>query len=113
LLLVGLLDQAPNQKFQLHQAIVPALARVGQSAGEILSKCTSHNSEQKTLALQLSPRESDVLQLMAKGASTHQAASELHLSEYTVRDYVSAIMQKMDAQNRTEAVARAIRENII
>src|SRR5699024_12270493 len=87
--------------------------RFGQSAGEILSKFTSHNSEQKTLALQLAPREIDVLQLMAKGASTQQAASELHLREYTVRDYGSAIMQKMDAQNRTEAVARAIRENII
>jgi len=108
-----LLDQGPNKKFQLNQETVTALARFGQSAGEILSKFTSHNSEQKTLALQLSPREIDVLQLMAKGASTHQAASELHLSEYTVRDYVSAIMQKMDAQNRTEAVARAIRENII
>src|SRR5699024_3801939 len=47
-----LLDQRPNKKFQLNQETVTALARFGQSAGEILSKFTSHNNEQKTRALQ-------------------------------------------------------------
>lgn len=50
---------------------------------------------------------------MADGASTYEAASNLNLSEYTVRDYVSTIMQKMEAKNRTEAVAKAIREGFI
>ena len=50
---------------------------------------------------------------MAEGASTSEAALNLNLSEYTVRDYISSIMQKMDARNRTEAVARAIREGVI
>src|SRR5699024_12287303 len=97
-----LLDQGPNKKFQLNQETVTALARFGQRAGEIISKFTSHNSEQKTLALQLSPREIDALKLMAKGASTQQAANEHHLREYTVHDYLSATTQKIAAHSRTE-----------
>ena len=50
---------------------------------------------------------------MAEGESTTGAADKLHLSEYTVRDYITAIMQKMEAKNRTEAVARAIRKGVI
>ncbi|RKO62259.1 response regulator transcription factor [Caldibacillus debilis] len=50
---------------------------------------------------------------MAEGLSTFEAAVQLNLSEYTVRDYVSAIMQKMNVKNRTEAVAKAIREGLI
>lgn len=37
----------------------------------------------------------------------------MNLSEYTVRDYISSIMQKMNVKNRTEAVAKAIREGVI
>lgn len=61
----------------------------------------------------LSPREIEVLKLVAEGASTYEAAKRLHLSEYTVRDYVSAILQKMNAKNRTEAIVKAIRDGII
>src|SRR5699024_12245521 len=75
----------------------------------------SATSEKKIAddASALSPREIEVLKLMEKGASTHEAASALHLREYTVRDYVSTIMQKLGARNRTEAVAKVIRNNII
>lgn len=109
-----LLDQGPDVYFELSQETITAISRFGQSAGEILSKFSA-SSEKKLEdgAPALSPREIEVLKLMEKGASTHEAANELHLSEYTVRDYVSTIMQKLGAQNRTEAVAKVIRNNII
>lgn len=109
-----LLDQGPGVYFELSQETITAISRFGQSAGEILSKFSAA-SEKKISddASALSPREIEVLKLMEKGASTHEAASALHLSEYTVRDYVSTIMQKLGAQNRTEAVAKVIRNNII
>ncbi|QKY68755.1 response regulator transcription factor [Lentibacillus sp. CBA3610] len=114
LLGAAILDQGPDNQFKLAQETYSALIRFGQSAGELLSKYTSDKIEQqKTDTVHLSPREIDVLKLMAEGASTNEAAENLHLSEYTVRDYVSAIMQKMKARNRTEAVARAIREGMI
>ncbi|WP_047980595.1 response regulator transcription factor [Ornithinibacillus contaminans] len=110
-----ILDQGPGKSFKVAQEIFSALIKFGQSAGEILAKYSSDIDGGKTQSARfhLSPRELEVLQLMAEGYSTTEAAGILNLSEYTVRDYVSTIMQKMDAKNRTEAVARALREGLI
>ncbi|MGH7911760.1 MAG: LuxR C-terminal-related transcriptional regulator, partial [Candidatus Dormibacteraceae bacterium] len=51
----------------------------------------------------LSPREQDVLRASVAGASVAQIASRLFLSEGTVRNHLSAAIQKLDARNRTEA----------
>lgn len=109
----AILDQGPDSFFKPPKETFSALLKFGQSAGELLSKYYTDSTEQKTGTKQFSPREIEVLKLMAEGASTQEAASILNLSEYTVRDYVSTIMQKMEAKNRTEAVAKAIREGII
>ncbi|GAB3794134.1 response regulator transcription factor [Virgibacillus kimchii] len=107
----AILDQGPGRYFKVTEETFSALKKFGQSAGEILAGYLDEHK--KSPGLHLSPREIDVLKLMAEGASTNEAAGKLNLSEYTVRDYVSAIMQKMEARNRTEAVARAIREGLI
>lgn len=113
LLGAAILDQGPGKSFKMERETFSALVKFGQSAGEILSRYFSGDDKQKEGAFHFSPREIEVLKLMAEGASTSEAASRLNLSEYTVRDYISAIMQKMDARNRTEAVARAIRKGLI
>ncbi|WP_026909325.1 response regulator transcription factor [Paucisalibacillus globulus] len=113
LLGAAILDQGPGKHFKVGQEIFSALIKFGQSAGEILAKFSTAKEKEPKSAIKLSPREIEVLQLMAEGYATTEAASFLNLSEYTVRDYVSAIMQKMDARNRTEAVARALREGLI
>jgi DNA-binding NarL/FixJ family response regulator len=59
------------------------------------------------------PREIEILKLLADGASTSEAACQLYLSEFAVRDYISNMMKKLNAKNRTEAVAKAIRMGII
>ncbi|MFD2129799.1 LuxR C-terminal-related transcriptional regulator [Pseudogracilibacillus auburnensis] len=108
----AILDQGANKKFEISRETYTALIKFGQSAGEILGKFhISIHSLNETL--HFSPREIEVLKLMAEGESTTSAAGILHLSEYTVRDYITAIMQKMKARNRTEAVARAIRKGVI
>lgn len=106
------LDQGENESFSITQDTYTALIKFGQSAGEILGKF-KQDEEPSHGELQFSSREIEVLQLMAKGESTTSAAAILHLSEYTVRDYIAATMQKMGVKNRTEAVARAIRSGII
>ncbi|MCA2177238.1 response regulator transcription factor [Nonomuraea glycinis] len=55
----------------------------------------------------LSPRERDVLVAAADGASIGDIAGRLHLSEGTVRNYLSSAIQKTHARNRIEAVRRA------
>jgi two-component system response regulator DesR len=52
----------------------------------------------------LTPREKDVLAASADGATIAEIASVLYLSEGTVRNYLSACIQKTGARNRTEAL---------
>jgi DNA-binding CsgD family transcriptional regulator len=56
----------------------------------------------------LSPREIDVLTLLATGLNRSQAAESLDISEHTLRAYVESARLKLDAQNTTHAVARAV-----
>lgn len=112
LLGAAIIDQGANQEFTISQDIYTALIKFGQSAGEVLGKFHSSIHEMNQ-TVHFSPREIEVLQLMAEGESTTGAADILHLSEYTVRDYITSVMQKMEARNRTEAVAKAIRKGVI
>lgn len=57
----------------------------------------------------LTKREIEVLQLMADGNSNRAIGEKLFISEKTVKNHVSSILQKMDVQDRTQAVITAIK----
>jgi DNA-binding NarL/FixJ family response regulator len=61
----------------------------------------------------LSPRETDVIKLVASGNSNKRVAGHLGLSEETVKGYVSSILSKLGANDRTHAVTIAIKRGII
>ncbi len=61
----------------------------------------------------LTPREMEVLRLLAEGLSNRAIAHRLDISEHTVKFHVNAIMTKLDAQSRTDAVVRATRLGLI
>lgn len=61
----------------------------------------------------LTPRESQVLRLLAEGKSNKTIARELDISEHTVKFHVNAILGKLNAQSRTEAVVIATRLGLI
>ncbi len=61
----------------------------------------------------LTPREIEVLQLMAEGLPNKGIAARLAVSEHTAKFHVNAILRKMGAQSRTEAVVRATRQGLI
>jgi DNA-binding NarL/FixJ family response regulator len=62
---------------------------------------------------QITPRELDVLRLLAEGLPNKIIADRLHISEHTVKFHVNALMEKLQAQSRTEAVVRAIRGGVL
>jgi DNA-binding CsgD family transcriptional regulator len=64
-------------------------------------------------SLSLSPRETDVLLHASYGESAKEIAVLLHISEYTVRDYLKTATEKLNSKNRTEAVAKALRLGLI
>ncbi len=65
------------------------------------------------LTEELTPREREVLQLLAEGQSNKEIARRLGISEHTVKFHVNAILGKLNAQSRTEAVVRATRLGLV
>jgi DNA-binding NarL/FixJ family response regulator len=63
-------------------------------------------------ALDLTAREQEVLALVAQGRSNKQIAAHLHLSEGTVKWYVSAILGKLGVQDRTQAALYAVKHGL-
>jgi DNA-binding NarL/FixJ family response regulator len=61
----------------------------------------------------LTPRELEVLRMMADGAANKEIAWKLGISEHTVKFHVASILGKLDAGSRTEAVTRGLRSGLI
>ena len=61
----------------------------------------------------LTPREEEVLHLLAEGLSNREIGARLYLTEGTVKNYVSAIIAKLQANDRTHAVVTALRRGLV
>jgi DNA-binding NarL/FixJ family response regulator len=73
-----------------------------------------HNSPKATESyFNITPREQQILQLLAKGYTYRMIGIELNISVETVRKHLKNIYQKLHVQCGTEAVAKAIKESII
>lgn len=62
---------------------------------------------------QLTPRELDVLHLLSKGLTNKGIASNLYISERTVKFHLSSVFNKLDVESRTEAVITAVQKGLI
>lgn len=61
----------------------------------------------------LTERERSILRLVAGGYSNKEIARSLHLSEGTVKNYISDILLKLDCRDRTHAVLKAITQRLL
>ena len=69
--------------------------------------------ELETFVSPLTPRETEILQHMAKGYLNKQIAQTLCISEQTIKNHITSILRKLDANARTEAVVTAIKRGLI
>lgn len=81
--------------------------------GELVQPLVNEMSGQSGSGTSLSPRERQVLQLVADGFENKQIVAELSLSEGTVKTYLRGIFQKLDVASRAEAVAVGLRRGLI
>lgn len=61
----------------------------------------------------ISGRELDVLRCLARGLTTAQIATQLYISENTVKTHIRHVLEKMEVSNRAEAVAKAMQMGMI
>ena len=88
------------------------LAAPGEAASlAIVSRDPQHAVEPH--GFELTPRERDVLALMAEGASNKAIAGKLGISIHTAKFHVGSLLDKLDATGRTDAVAHAARRGVI
>jgi two-component system nitrate/nitrite response regulator NarL len=61
----------------------------------------------------LTPRELEVLELLARGIGNPEIARALYLSEHTIKNHVSSLLAKLQVENRIQAAVRAVRAGIV
>jgi two-component system, NarL family, response regulator LiaR len=82
-------------------------------AGKLLGQVADQQTRPAThLTDQLTGREVDVLRLVARGYTNSDIAAQLHLSEGTVRNHVSAILAKLAVADRTQAAVIALQHGL-
>ena len=101
-----LLKEAPNDT--LVRAIEKAANGEGYVDPALMPSFLNRDSRDL-----LTPREREILQLLADGMSNGEAAAKLFISQETVKSHVRHILAKLEADTRTHAVAIALRESII
>jgi PAS domain S-box-containing protein len=105
----GVLLNAKGERFPAELSAVP-LERGGHVVG-VFGEFKSWGDESPPPPHpNLTPRQSEVLGLLAQGRSTEGIASDLHLSVETVRNHVRAILRTLGVHSRLEAVAIAHRD---
>jgi DNA-binding NarL/FixJ family response regulator len=93
------------------RAVAAGLAVIAPAlAGALLQAETAATTP---TAVELTPRESQVLALLAEGLTNKAIAHQLSISDHTVKFHVNAILGKLNAQSRTDAVVRATRQGLI
>ena len=104
-------DFDPEALYAALQAVYAGLIVVDPSlAGAIIA---SSSGDEFEILDDLTPRELQVLQLLAEGLPNKQIAQKLAISANTVKFHINAILSKLDAQSRTEAVVKATRAGLI
>lgn len=102
----------PEALFQTLRGVVRGEAFLSPSmAAKILDEFA--RAAEGAPSARLSPREREVLELLARGASNKEIASALNISENTVKNHLKRIMEKLHLENRVQVVAYALREGLV
>ena len=102
--LLRALRDAAKGRPSLHPEVQQHLMR------EIAGKTSSQ--EQAPLHTSLTEREIGILRLLAEGRSNKEIATALHLTEGTIKGYVSTIFDKLDVEDRTQAALYAVKHRL-
>jgi len=80
---------------------------------KLMKQFVNPKSEAETMPDELTPREMEVLQLIAQGLSNKELAKKLTISEKTVKTHLSSIFSKLHLSDRTQAAIYALKHNLV
>lgn len=107
-----LLKDAPRET--LFASVRSAVAGGSPLAPTVAARLLQHVGRRDASASEpLSPRELDVVRLVARGASNREIARDLRISEATVKTHLLHIFEKLDVADRTSAVTTALNRGLI
>ena len=96
------------------QAVRAAAAGEALISSALLARLLPRlNRTDRSLGADLTDREREILAFLARGMSNKAIASNLYLSVNTIRNYIQAVLKKLGAHSKLEAVSTAVREGII
>ena len=96
-----------------HGTLVRAIEKVAAGEGYVDPSLMPQFLAGRDQSEMLTPREREILQLLADGLSNGDVAERLFISQETVKSHVRHILTKLEADTRTQAVAIALREAMI
>jgi DNA-binding NarL/FixJ family response regulator len=98
----------------VNQEVIAAPIRVdGNVVGVFRIAIPSSDLPRPAATKHLSPRQLDVLRLLAQAKSTSQIAADLHLAPETVRNHVRSLLKALGARTRLEATLVALRDGVV
>jgi NarL family two-component system response regulator YdfI len=107
-------DSGMNEILAAIQAAYAGLVLLDAEVSQSLASRIRPSTARPAAALDdLTPREIEVLRMLAEGLSNREIASRLGISNHTVKFHISSILDKLGAASRTEAVTMGIRMGII
>ncbi len=107
-------EAAQHEILAAVEAVSAGLTALAPEQMDLLLPADRDNDESEPwLHEALTARESEVLAMLAEGASNKEIAARLNISEHTAKFHVSSILAKFGATTRTEAVSRGVRQGLI
>jgi two-component system, NarL family, response regulator YdfI len=103
----------PQQLAAALEAVVRELVVLNSEAGSPVRSSAGRTAPADELAEPLTPREREVLRLLASGLGNKEIAAKLKISEHTAKFHVASILGKLDAASRAEAVSIGMRNGLI
>jgi len=104
--------RADQERLAVYKQLLAQQENVHQLTARLIDR-HRQELEQAVTEIQLTPREREILRLIARGWTNQEIAADLHVSRGNVKNQVSRLLAKLEVGDRTQAAAQAVRLGLL